>query len=163
MRSTQVPATDHNRPLPCASLTIGPLTPMCRLRLKWSMLVAGTVSVGQSADGKLPRMRWVAKDRWARPIAICEWTPMPRARYPSNERGSLQGPGCAEWSSVCAQDELCGHHHGDYCIDAMKLAAQCAGCAEALLEELATRQAQVLASFPRSISQYVRESPAVGS
>jgi hypothetical protein len=32
---------------------------MCRLGLKWSMLVAGTVSVGQSADGKLPRMRWV--------------------------------------------------------------------------------------------------------
>jgi uncharacterized protein GlcG (DUF336 family) len=32
---------------------------MCRLGLKWSMLVAGTVSVGRSADGKLPRMRWV--------------------------------------------------------------------------------------------------------
>jgi hypothetical protein len=32
---------------------------MSRLGLKWSMLVAGTVSVGQWADGKLPRMRWV--------------------------------------------------------------------------------------------------------
>jgi len=34
---------------------------------------------------------------------------------------------------------------------AMMLAAQRAGCAEALLEELATSQAQVLASFRRSI------------